>query len=64
MSMRRAPETGRSFGQDNLDTVIEESVPVEPVGNDDQINQAQVDGDWQTSSNLKAEKLRALTQKQ
>ena len=49
--------------QDSLDTVIEASVPVEPVGLDDQINQAQADGDWQTSSNLKADKLRALTQK-
>ena len=51
-------------GQDNLDTVIEASVPVEPVGIDDQIAQAQQDGDWQTSSNLKAEKLRKLTQKE
>ena len=50
-------------GQDNLDTVIEASVPVEPVGIDDQINQAQADGDWQTSSNLKADKLRALTKR-
>jgi hypothetical protein len=50
-------------GQDNLDTVIEASVPVEPVGLDDQIAQAMTDGDWQTSSNLKADKLRALTQK-
>jgi len=46
--------------QDSLDTVIEASVPVEPVGIDDQINQAQADGDWQTSSALKAEKLKAL----
>lgn len=50
--------------QDSLDTVIEASIPVEPVGIDDQINQAQADGDWQTSSNLKADKLRALTKKQ
>ncbi len=50
--------------QDSLDTVIEASVPVEPVGLDDQIAQAQSDGDWQTSSNLKADKLRALTKKQ
>ena len=50
-------------GQDSLDTVIEASVPVEPVGLDDQIAQAMTDGDWQTSSNLKADKLRALTQK-
>ena len=50
-------------GQDSLDTVIEASVPVEPVGIDDQIAQAQQDGDWQTSSNLKADKLRSLTQK-
>ena len=50
-------------GQDNLDTVIEASVPVEPVGLDDQIAQAMTDGDWQTSSNLKADKLRALTKR-
>ena len=50
--------------QDNLDTVIEASVPVEPVGLDDQIAQAQADGDWSTSSALKADKLRALTKKQ
>ena len=50
--------------QDSLDTVIEASVPVEPVGIDDQINQAQADGDWQTSSNLKADKLRNLTRKE
>ena len=49
--------------QESLDTVIEASVPVEPVGINDQIAQAQQDGDWQTSSSLKAEKLRALTQK-
>ena len=49
--------------QESLDTVIEASVPVEPVGIDDQIAQAQQDGDWQTSSNLKADKLRALTRK-
>ena len=49
--------------QESLDTVIEASVPVEPVGIDDQIAQAQQDGDWLTSANLKAEKLRALTQK-
>lgn len=47
-------------GQDNLDTVIEASVPVEPVGLDDQIAQAQADGDWATSSALKADKLKAL----
>ena len=49
--------------QDSLDTVIEASVPVEPVGLDDQIAQAQSDGDWTTSSNLKAEKLRQLLDK-
>ena len=49
--------------QESLDTVIEASVPIEPVGIDDQIAQAQQDGDWQTSSNLKADKLRALTRK-
>ena len=49
--------------QESLDTVIEASVPVEPVSIDDQIAQAQQDGDWQTSSNLKADKLRALTRK-
>jgi hypothetical protein len=50
--------------QDNLDTVIEASVPVEPVSLDDQIAQAQADGDWQTSANLKADKLKALTRKE
>ena len=50
--------------QDNLDTVIEASVPVEPVGLEDQIAQAQQDGDWQTSANLKADKLRNLTRKE
>ena len=49
--------------QDSLDTVIEASVPVEQVGIDDQINQAQSDGDWQTSSALKAEKLKALMER-
>ena len=49
--------------QDSLDTVIEASVPVEPVGIDDQINQAQSDGDWQTSSALKAEKLKTLMER-
>ena len=49
--------------QDSLDTVIEASVPVEPVGIDDQINQAQSDGDWQTSSALKADKLKALMER-
>jgi len=49
--------------QENLDTVIEASVPVEPVGINDQIAQAQQDGDWQTAANLKADKLRAITQK-
>jgi hypothetical protein len=47
--------------QQNLDTVIEASTPVEPVGLEDQIAQAQQDGDWQTSANLKANKLRNLT---
>ena len=46
--------------QESLDTVIEASVPVEPVGLDDQIAQAQADGDWTTSSALKADKLKAL----
>ena len=50
--------------QDNLDTVIEASVPVEPVSLDDQIAQAQTDGDWQTAANLKADKLRNLTRKE
>lgn len=49
--------------QDSLDTVIEASVPVEPVGIEDQINQAQADGDWQTSSALKAEKLKTLMER-
>jgi len=50
--------------QNNLDTVIEASVPVEPVSLDDQIAQAQTDGDWQTAANLKADKLKALTRKE
>jgi hypothetical protein len=50
--------------QDNLDTVIEASVPVEPVSLDDQIAQAQTDGDWQTAANLKADKLKSLTRKE
>ena len=49
--------------QNSLDTVIEASVPVEPVGLEDQIAQAQADGDWQTSSNLKADKLKDLLKK-
>jgi len=49
--------------QDSLDTVIEASVPVEPVGIEDQINQAQADGDWQTSSALKAKKLKTLMER-
>ena len=49
--------------QNSLDTVIEASVPVEPVGIEDQINQAQADGDWQTSSALKAEKLKTLMER-
>ena len=39
---------------------MEASVPVEPADVNDQIAQAQQDGDWQTSSALKAEKLKAL----
>ena len=46
--------------QDSLDTVIDASVPVEPANKDDQIAQAMQDGDWQKSSALKAEKLKAL----
>jgi|TARA_R110000782_G_scaffold40254_6_gene93015 hypothetical protein len=49
--------------QQNLDTVIEASVPVEQVSVDDQINQAQSDGDWKTSSALKAEKLKTLMER-
>ena len=49
--------------QNSLDTVIEASIPVEPVGIEDQINQAQADGDWQTSSALKAEKLKTLMER-
>ena len=49
--------------QNSLDTVIEASIPVEPVGIQDQINQAQADGDWQTSSALKAEKLKTLMER-
>ena len=42
--------------------MIDDSIPVEPVAIDDQITQAQADGDWQQSSNLKSEQLRKLTQ--
>ena len=49
--------------QESLDTVIEASVPVEPVSVNDQIAQAQADGDWATSSNLKADPLRKLLDK-
>jgi len=49
--------------QESLDTVIEASVPVEPVSVNDQIAQAQADGDWATSSNLKADQLRKLLDK-
>ena len=63
VSEQEAQKSRVVTSQESLDTVIEASVPVEPVGIDDQIAQAQQDGDWQTSSNLKADKLRALTQK-
>lgn len=63
VSAQEAQKSRVVTSQESLDTVIEASVPVEPVGIDDQIAQAQQDGDWQTSSNLKADKLRALTQK-
>mgnify|MGYP001457395546 FL=1 len=46
--------------QDSLDTVMEASVPVEPADMNDQIAIAMQDGDWQKSSALKAEKLKAL----
>tara|TARA_Y100001938_G_C7897784_1_gene333068 strand:+ start:160 stop:624 length:465 start_codon:yes stop_codon:yes gene_type:complete len=49
--------------QDSLDAVAQASVPVEPANVNDQIAQAQQDGDWQTSSALKAEKLKALMEK-
>jgi len=49
--------------QDSLDAVAQASVPVEPADVNDQIAQAQQDGDWQTSSALKAEKLKALMEK-
>ena len=42
--------------QDSLDAVAQASVPVEPADVNDQISQAMQDGDWQTSSALKAEK--------
>ena len=63
VSAQEAQKSRVVTSQESLDTVIEASVPVEPVGIDDQIAQAQQDGDWQTSSNLKADKLRALTRK-
>ena len=46
--------------QDSLDAVAQASVPVEPADVNDQIAQAMQDGDWQKSSALKAEKLKAL----
>ena len=49
--------------QDSLDAVTQASVPVEPADVNDQIAQAQQDGDWQASSALKAEKLKALMEK-
>ena len=49
--------------QDSLDAVAQASVPVEPADVNDQISQAMQDGDWQTSSALKAEKLKALMDK-
>jgi hypothetical protein len=49
--------------QDSLDAVAQASVPVEPADVNDQISQAMQDGDWQTSSALKAEKLKALMEK-
>jgi len=49
--------------QESLDAVAQASVPVEPANVNDQIAQAQQDGDWQTSSALKAEKLKALMEK-
>ena len=49
--------------QESLDAVAQASVPVEPADVNDQIAQAQQDGDWQTSSALKAEKLKALMEK-
>ena len=63
VSEQEAQKSRVVTSQESLDTVIEASVPVEPVGIDDQIAQAQQDGDWQTSANLKADQLRALTQK-
>ena len=63
VSAQEAQKSRVVTSQESLDTVIEASVPVEPVSINDQIAQAQQDGDWQTSSSLKAEKLRALTQK-
>ena len=49
--------------QESLDAVAQASVPVEPADVNDQISQAMQDGDWQTSSALKAEKLKALMEK-
>lgn len=63
VSAQEAQKSRVVTSQESLDTVIEASVPVEPVGIDDQIAQAQQDGDWQLSANLKADQLRALTQK-
>ena len=49
--------------QDSVDAVAQANVPVDPANVNDLISQAMQDGDWQTSSALKAEKLKALMEK-
>ena len=63
VTQEQAQKSRVATSQESLDTGIEASVPVEPVGVEDQIAQAQADGDWQTSSALKADQLRALLDK-
>jgi len=46
--------------QNNLDAVIDASVPVEPANVNDQIATAMQDGDWKKSSALKTTKLKTL----
>ena len=63
VSAQEAQKSRVVTSQDSLDAVAQASVPVEPADVNDQIAQAQQDGDWQTSSALKAEKLKALMEK-
>ncbi len=63
VSEQEAQKSRVVTSQESLDTVIEASVPVEPVGIDDQIAQAQQDGDWQLSANLKSRPIKSINPK-